>query len=390
MKIIQRTILFFIILLCSTPLWASTICFDCHDSVLFDQRHVHAPVAKQDCTSCHNPHLARHDGLLHQEGSELCFNCHTDWITKQEKVAYPHQPVARGNCAACHDPHASQTDKLLKQAMTSLCFSCHTDLEQQAATTHKPFAQGQCTACHTPHGSDQYALLRVTGSKLCLGCHQNSSALRNKHLNRNLDKMNCLECHHPHHSDQAGLMRKNTHKPFTQGDCSTCHNQTTGVKLCLSCHPQVMDSFNRPINHVTPDNKHSFCFNCHTPHASAQKGLIRGAPGQACRSCHAGKFERRSKALHRHPNSDRCVDCHQLHGSDKPAMLINDSEQACLGCHEKHSNFNHPTGDDALDPRNGQPMGCISCHDPCNGTMFKYNLRGTSDKGLCVKCHAGY
>jgi predicted CXXCH cytochrome family protein len=35
-------------------------------------------------------------------------------------------------------------------------------------------------------------------------------------------------------------------------------------------------------------------------------------------------------------------------------------------------------------------MTCVSCHDPCNGTLYKYNLRGTSEKGLCVQCHAGY
>jgi len=390
MKIIQKSALFLTILLCSTSLWATTVCFDCHDSTLFDQRHIHAPVAKQDCILCHNPHLAKHEGLLHKKSSDLCIECHTDWVKKQKTVNFPHRPVEKGNCIACHDPHGSQTDALLKQSMAELCLSCHNNIKQTSGTLHQPFAQGQCTACHTPHGSDRYALLKDDATSICLSCHSDNNRLRKKHLNRKMAQMDCLECHNPHHSKVAGLIRENSHEPFTTGKCSTCHNQQKGVKLCLSCHPQVMETFNQPINHVTTDTEHSFCFNCHTPHASQQKGLILGYPGEACRKCHAGKFERRSKSLHVHPNAQRCVDCHQLHGSNKPAMLKQDSNQACVNCHEKHSNFSHPTGDEAHDPRNGQPMDCISCHDPCNGTMFKYNLRGTSDKGLCIQCHAGY
>ncbi len=391
MKIIQFFIVTALIVgLFSVSCLASDHCFGCHDESSFEQPYTHAPVAKNNCIACHNPHLAKHEGLLHHQGSTLCFGCHTTWVEQQNKVSYPHQPVAKGNCNACHDPHGSQTAVLLKQSMAVLCLSCHSDTDQKNGTIHQPFAQGQCTACHTPHGSNRYALLKEDGTKLCLGCHTNQNELRKKHLNRKMDQMNCLECHNPHHSKDAELIRENTHEPFTSGKCSTCHNQQKGIKLCLSCHPEVMQTFNQPINHVTNDKEHSFCFNCHTPHASQQKGLILGSPGEACRNCHEGKFERRNKSLHVHPNAQRCVDCHQLHGSNKPAMLKQDSEQACLNCHENHSNFSHPTGDKAHDPRNGQPMNCISCHDPCNGTMFKYNLRGTSDKGLCIQCHAGY
>lgn len=391
MKILHLCIINVLVIgLYAVPCLAENVCFSCHDAILFEQPYTHSPVAKDDCTACHNPHLAKHEGLLHQKNSELCFGCHTTWVEQQQKMIYPHQPVEKGNCNACHDPHGSQTAALLKQSMAALCLSCHSDTAQKNGTIHQPFAQGQCTVCHSPHGSNRYALLKGNARQLCLGCHTDQSKLRKKHLNRQVDKMDCLECHNPHYSKEAGLIRENTHEPFRKGQCSTCHNQQKGIELCLSCHPQVMQSFNQPLNHVTPDTEHSFCFNCHTPHASQQKGLILGSPGEACRKCHAGKFERRRKSLHVHPNAQRCVDCHQLHGSNKPAMLKQDSTQACLDCHEAHSNFSHPMGDDAHDPRNGQPMDCVSCHDPCNGTMFKYNLRGTSDKGLCIQCHAGY
>jgi predicted CXXCH cytochrome family protein len=32
-------------------------------------------------------------------------------------------------------------------------------------------------------------------------------------------------------------------------------------------------------------------------------------------------------------------------------------------------------------------MTCVTCHDPCTGTMFKYNLRGNAERGLCIQCH---
>jgi hypothetical protein len=35
--------------------------------------------------------------------------------------------------------------------------------------------------------------------------------------------MDCGECHDPHASRMAGLLLPETHPPFAQGDCSTCH-----------------------------------------------------------------------------------------------------------------------------------------------------------------------
>jgi len=45
-------------------------------------------------------------------------------------------------------------------------------------------------------------------------------------------------------------------------------------------------------------------------------------------------------------------------------------------------------GEDRLDPRNGQPITCVTCHDP-HGTEFSYTLRGDQSRGLCVECHDG-
>lgn len=369
---------------------ANDLCYDCHDRALFEKRVTHTPVAKQHCDQCHNPHLARHEGLLHQQGEKLCASCHQSLLQQIEQQGFPHRPAEQGECLLCHDPHASQQSKLLRNKMDLLCLSCHKELVKAESIRHTPFLRGQCSTCHTAHSSDRPMLLRENGTDLCLGCHENNDHLRRKHLNRNLSKIDCLECHNPHQSENPALLRRTQHQPFKQRECQSCHGQKLSDDLCISCHTTIMESFNQQFNHILPNSNGSFCFNCHTPHASQQAGLVRGYPGEVCQKCHAGKFVRRENSRHLHPDADRCLDCHQLHGAEKPAMLKGGDDQACIDCHEKHNNFNHPTGDATHDPRNGQAMTCISCHDPCNGTLYQYNLRGTSDKGLCIQCHAGY
>jgi predicted CXXCH cytochrome family protein len=369
---------------------ADSRCFQCHDAATFKGHITHSPVAKGQCAQCHSPHLAKYDGLLLKKGSQLCFKCHEKFEQQVMSKTTVHPPVADGECTLCHAPHASESAHLLNRSMAELCLSCHTDIEEQPGKAHAPFAKGQCTTCHLPHSANNRALLKKNSSALCLGCHDSSPALRSKHLNRSLEGVDCLECHQPHKSNKTSLLREKLHQPFAEKKCQSCHSRKNDPSLCLECHDNIFASFNGQFSHRVNGTETNSCFNCHNPHASRQDGLIKQAPGDACRQCHEGKFSRRANSLYVHPHADRCVDCHQLHSSDLPAMRKKDNDSACVDCHERHSNFSHPMGDQALDPRNGQPMNCISCHDPCNGTMFKYNLRGTSDKGLCILCHAGY
>jgi predicted CXXCH cytochrome family protein len=46
----------------------------------------------------------------------------------------------------------------------------------------------------------------------------------------------------------------------------------------------------------------------------------------------------------------------------------------------------HPLGADRLDPRTGEPITCVTCHDP-HGTEFPMQLRGDQKRGLCLECH---
>ena len=53
------------------------VCLACHD--LTDgspPKITHAPVENGECSSCHNPHVARFGGLLRERPASLCISCH--------------------------------------------------------------------------------------------------------------------------------------------------------------------------------------------------------------------------------------------------------------------------------------------------------------------------
>ena len=50
------------------------ICVSCHDAFedILKKRFVHTPLAKGDCSGCHNPHASKHALLLAAEASQIC------------------------------------------------------------------------------------------------------------------------------------------------------------------------------------------------------------------------------------------------------------------------------------------------------------------------------
>ncbi len=85
-----------------------------------------------------------------------------------------------------------------------------------------------------------------------------------------------------------GSKPASTHVPYTQGDCSTCHERkgpnpgkpsVEGDQLCFGCHEGLTQ------------HAHAFrnCSRCHNAHDSRRKHLLR-ADLERCKVCHAGKF----------------------------------------------------------------------------------------------------
>ncbi|MBM4038387.1 MAG: hypothetical protein FJ290_07725 [Planctomycetes bacterium] len=147
------------------------------------------------CMTCHSPHTSKVPYLLTQKPKALCLSCHDkpqqagsrevanvkEQLTQKKHV---HGPVADEDCTACHVGHASEQVTLLARAYPpkfyapfdpkayALCFECHeADLGTQAKTTkatefrngehnlhflhvNKPTKGRTCRACHAAHASD--------------------------------------------------------------------------------------------------------------------------------------------------------------------------------------------------------------------------------------------
>jgi predicted CXXCH cytochrome family protein len=382
----QLTLVLMGIMALSGHAFAKATCFQCHKEADFSKKTVHRPVAEGQCGLCHNPHVARFEGLLQQSGADLCYKCHQDEAAAFRK-GITHQPVRQGACLTCHDPHASEAKALTKGRLSDNCFACHKDLPAKYKYTHSPYAKGDCPACHRPHSAQNPQMLNSKPETLCISCHKGDS-LRQAHRGFPQEPTGCLTCHSPHGSGSKALIRDVLHSPFKKG-CSECHSQgRMGAENCLRCHEKIRGQVGAIHSHLM-DNPINSCTTCHTPHAGDEKNLLKGSQSYICRSCHEDTFQRYQDRLYIHSGALDCKSCHAVHGSDNLAMLREGGNDSCSRCHETQGKFSHPVGEKILDHRTGQMVTCVSCHNPM-GTDYKYDLKLSGEKDLCVECHRSY
>jgi predicted CXXCH cytochrome family protein len=96
-----------------------------------------------------------------------------------------------------------------------------------------------------------------------------------------------------------------------------------------------------------------------------------------------------ASAYSKHPataDGGRCTACHAPHESDQRPLLKAARADLCKECHKSHSQFAHPYGPNVLDPRTGQPMTCLSCHNP-HATQYVSLTVASPSRALCVQCH---
>lgn len=378
---------FFLLIMAKVGM-AATVCYKCHDRSEFTDKVVHGPVSTEQCTSCHNPHAARHEGLMQDVGVSLCAGCHEETVKSFQREFF-HQPVKDGNCLACHNPHSSANRGLIRGSLGGdTCFECHVDLLPEYEFTHEPFKEGKCSACHLPHSGDNPLLLRADAEKLCFSCHQPQAVSKSHKGSPVKVEKGCLLCHNPHGSGQPAMMRDVLHPPYEEG-CADCHDGEggpVGVDTCLGCHEEVGEKMLAVHTHLAYRGR-NVCVNCHSPHASDTEDMLRGSQVVICRTCHEDTFRRHQEKPHKHTATTKaCNECHAVHGSNEVAMLRDDGNATCSRCHETQGVFSHPVGERIRDPRNGQAMDCVSCHNP-HGTDYKMNLRLDGQEALCKQCH---
>ena len=370
--------------------FAEPTCYGCHSKDLFVGKSIHGPVAKGDCRACHNPHVAKYKQLLSVSTKELCYGCHGDLKKNLDQRKNVHQPFREADCLACHDPHSSNSKGLVRQDKPGeACFGCHKDMDREFEVEHKPFASGNCQACHNPHFSDKIQLLNDDADELCVSCHGKKIEAAHKGLPVKIKRSACVTCHSPHGSDRKALQRNVLHEPYQDG-CGDCHEngEIAGADNCIGCHEEIGEQLNGVGSHQT-NRFGNACINCHSPHASDTKNMLKNIQAQVCRGCHADTWENYIDKKYKHPDSDLCSNCHAVHGSSNVAMLKGDGNTVCGLCHDTQGDFSHPVGDGVIDPRNGNIVSCVTCHYP-HGTDYKKNLKHSGSMELCIQCHKNY
>ncbi len=302
------------------------------------------------------------------------------------------------------------------------CLECHSDLipALSLASVHDPFLKDDCTTCHTKHGEEvievvtsggwrRWERLRTLIEWLPLkivreaietspnvdvtegGGIVSETTTRTKGPDSVLtvDRTRlCWVCHGDLAMEKIPLAHQ--HSPFEKGFCTDCHDPHASEvrvllrreeeELCPSCHP-MFDELARDQLH--PPYEGRYCTNCHDPHASDWSGVLVDNQRDLCFVCHPSVAPLSLKPVQHNPFLyDNCTGCHEPHASDNLPLLIADQPPLCYLCHpEIEDDFDdvsrHPVWSTELD--------CSDCHDPHAADYAA--LLAAQGNVMCYQCH---
>jgi predicted CXXCH cytochrome family protein len=379
------------------------LCYKCHTKLKesLSRGYVHFPFSQGKCIACHSSHASNIKGLVREDINSLCLSCH-DAIKRALDKKFVHYALKKGMCTDCHYAHSGENKHLLVKTQKDLCWSCHETLKEQLKKSyvHLPFKEGECSLCHDPHASSEENQLIAVPNKVCKNCHISRCKAGGVSITFATEKLDCTTCHGGHSSNVSGLLGPYGHTAFLDKKCEQCHEQivtnrkiTTrliGKDLCFSCHKKDPAKFREPDVHVS-DVKGG-CTMCHNYHASKKKSLTV-KESQLCFTCHEITekktllMEKALRTIRCVPVKDRkCFECHIPPHSNNPLYFRADSIQTCARCHTVQHKVTHPLGKDAIDPRNGQPITCITCHS-MHSSKAEFMLLFDRKRQLCIQCH---
>jgi predicted CXXCH cytochrome family protein len=379
------------------------LCYQCHiklkDSL--SRSYVHFPFKDGKCIACHNSHASNLKALVKEDINSLCLSCH-EGIKKALKKNFVHHVLKKGICTDCHYAHSGENKYLLVKAQKDLCWGCHETLKEQLKKSfvHLPFKEGDCSSCHDPHASTEENQILDAPNKLCKKCHAPRCKAGGVSITFATDKMDCSTCHGGHSSNVSGLLGPYGHTAFLDKKCEQCHEpivadrkittRLTGKDVCFSCHKKDPAKFKE--NDVHGSDAKGGCTLCHSYHASKKKNLTV-KESLACFTCHQNTekrtllMEKALKSIKCIPVKDRkCFECHIPPHSNNPLYFKADSILTCSRCHEAQHKVAHPIGQEVKDPRNGQPITCITCHS-MHSSKSEFMLLYDRKRTLCIQCH---
>lgn len=205
------------------------------------------------------------------------------------------------------------------------------------------------------------------------------------------------------------------HYPEIVDECTECH-EPEGVEhefeteeapdLCAECHEDLMEGIEEASRLHDPAEED--CMDCHEPHGSRGPGLLTVRNMKdLCFDCHEEDevFEEDAVVLHGPVERGECTECHDPHYSERKKLLRADRVALCVECHDEVVE----TDDGKLanirrlldrNPEWHEPIrekGCTECHMPHSSLQRRllkepfpvrfYNAFDTSTYGLCFSCH---
>lgn len=374
-------------------------CVDCHEGFKdhIDKKFVHVPV-KDGCETCHKRHGFRQILILNKALPDLCTDCH-EGVKEQMETGTVHGALSEGGCTVCHEPHASDSEALIRPTVEgkNVCMACHQDLAAvaESGNAHDPFAKGDCSACHQPHSSTFPALLNGSEDNVCEKCHPGAA---DKHDVMGLDDFGCSDCHDPHTASKKMKLAANSHPPFAEGDCESCHSVEDGEvefgddfpasDLCADCHDDIASTIAGGESHFGADPLSTggteTCLKCHDPHKSGNPKLLVKNENGLCRGCHDAlpEYGKHKGSLHKPFLDGECTDCHLPHGGGGAAHLVAEGNDVCAKCHESKL---LPPPDGGIQHEALSDVDCVECHSGHAGEAAAL-LRGPASE-LCETCH---
>ncbi len=113
------------------------------------------------------------------------------------------------------------------------------------------------------------------------------------------------------------------HSPYHDKECSACHDQSAMGKytlpqpdLCYQCH----EDYTGMYSHLHVPVELGTCTDCHNPHYTDNKKLLKITGQALCFSCHDPDDDT-WKEMHDGLGDTGCMECHDPHGSNEGGLL---------------------------------------------------------------------